>query len=94
MAVTAGKILLPEVGSATHYHAHLCKPDWGHDEEGHEDRHAHLLPHLWRRMELTVQLGRCATAARRRFRPSAAANPARTMSHFPKYLISLDKIVA
>jgi spore germination cell wall hydrolase CwlJ-like protein len=28
MAVTAGKIWLPEVGSATHYHATYVKPDW------------------------------------------------------------------
>ena len=29
MAVTAGKIWLPEVGSATHYHANYVKPNWG-----------------------------------------------------------------
>jgi spore germination cell wall hydrolase CwlJ-like protein len=29
LAVTAGKIWLPEVGSATHYHATYVKPDWG-----------------------------------------------------------------
>lgn len=29
MAVTAGKIWLPEVGSATHYHATYVKPNWG-----------------------------------------------------------------
>jgi len=28
MAVTAGKIFLPEVGSATHYHATYVKPRW------------------------------------------------------------------
>lgn len=28
MAVTAGKIWLPEVGSATHYHATYVKPNW------------------------------------------------------------------
>lgn len=28
MAVTAGKIFLPEVGSATHYHATYVKPGW------------------------------------------------------------------
>ena len=28
MAVTAGKIWLPEVGSSTHYHATYVKPDW------------------------------------------------------------------
>jgi len=28
MAVTAGKIWLPEVGSSTHYHALYVKPDW------------------------------------------------------------------
>ncbi|HTO29644.1 MAG TPA: cell wall hydrolase [Pararhizobium sp.] len=29
LAVTAGKIWFPEVGSATHYHANYVKPDWG-----------------------------------------------------------------
>ncbi|SEK70401.1 Cell wall hydrolase CwlJ, involved in spore germination [Xaviernesmea oryzae] len=29
LAVTAGKIWLPEVGSATHYHATYVRPDWG-----------------------------------------------------------------
>ncbi len=29
LAVTAGKIWLPEVGSATHYHATYVKPNWG-----------------------------------------------------------------
>ncbi len=29
LAVTAGKIWFPEVGSATHYHATYVKPDWG-----------------------------------------------------------------
>jgi spore germination cell wall hydrolase CwlJ-like protein len=29
LAVTAGKIWLPEVGSSTHYHATYVKPDWG-----------------------------------------------------------------
>ncbi len=28
LAVTAGKIWLKEVGSATHYHATYVKPDW------------------------------------------------------------------
>ncbi len=28
MAVTAGKIWLPEVGSATHYHATYVHPAW------------------------------------------------------------------
>lgn len=28
MAVTAGKIWLPEVGSSTHYHATYVRPDW------------------------------------------------------------------
>lgn len=31
MAVTAGKIWLPEVGSATHYHAVYVKPRWADD---------------------------------------------------------------
>ncbi|MET0748015.1 MAG: cell wall hydrolase, partial [Rhizobium sp.] len=31
MAVTAGKIWLPEVGSATHYHAVYVKPRWAAD---------------------------------------------------------------
>ena len=30
MAVTAGKIWLPEVGSATHYHATYVRPAWAH----------------------------------------------------------------
>nr|WP_246723559.1 cell wall hydrolase [Rhizobium sp. ARZ01] len=29
MAVTAGKIWLPEIGSSTHYHATYVKPNWG-----------------------------------------------------------------
>ena len=29
MAVTAGKIFIPEVGSSTHYYAHLCQPRAG-----------------------------------------------------------------
>lgn len=29
MAVTAGKIWLPEVGSSTHYHATYVRPNWG-----------------------------------------------------------------
>ncbi len=29
LAVTAGKIWLSEVGSATHYHANYVRPDWG-----------------------------------------------------------------
>ncbi|WP_425348808.1 cell wall hydrolase [Pararhizobium antarcticum] len=29
LAVTAGKIWFPEVGSATHYHATYVRPDWG-----------------------------------------------------------------
>lgn len=29
MAVTAGKIWFPEVGSATHYHANYVRPNWG-----------------------------------------------------------------
>ena len=54
MAVTAGKIWIPEVGSSTHYHAQLCQPALGaHDGEDDEDRPAHLLPHLWRRLELS-----------------------------------------
>lgn len=31
MAVTAGKIWLPEVGSSTHYHATYVHPNWAHD---------------------------------------------------------------
>ena len=33
MAVTAGKIWLPEVGSATHYHAVYVRPRWASDME-------------------------------------------------------------
>ncbi|QRM56835.1 cell wall hydrolase [Sinorhizobium sp. BG8] len=33
MAVTAGKIWLPEVGSATHYHATYVRPPWGRTME-------------------------------------------------------------
>lgn len=33
MAVTAGKIFLPEVGSATHYHATYVKPRWARTME-------------------------------------------------------------
>lgn len=29
MAVTAGKIWLPEIGSSTHYHATYVRPNWG-----------------------------------------------------------------
>jgi spore germination cell wall hydrolase CwlJ-like protein len=28
MAVTAGKVFLPEVGSSTHYHATYVRPGW------------------------------------------------------------------
>jgi spore germination cell wall hydrolase CwlJ-like protein len=28
MAVTAGKIFIPDVGSSTHYYAHLCQSGW------------------------------------------------------------------
>ena len=30
MAVTAGKIFIPEVGSSTHYHATYVAPRWAH----------------------------------------------------------------
>jgi len=30
MAVTAGKIFIPEVASATHYHATYVNPRWSH----------------------------------------------------------------
>ena len=30
LAVTAGKIYLPEVGDSTHYHATYVKPNWRH----------------------------------------------------------------
>jgi len=33
MAVTAGKIWLPQVGSATHYHAVYVRPDWARTME-------------------------------------------------------------
>ncbi|TWG63104.1 MULTISPECIES: cell wall hydrolase [unclassified Aminobacter] len=33
MAVTAGKVFLPEVGSATHYHATYVKPGWARTME-------------------------------------------------------------
>ena len=63
LAVTAGKIWLPEVGSATHYHATYVKPDWGPTmKRVVEDRQAHLLPHLWRRMELKASGCRLAMA--------------------------------
>ena len=55
MAVTAGKIFIPEVGSSTHYYAQYVSPGWARsDEEDDQDRPAHLLPHLWRRLELTI----------------------------------------
>ncbi len=33
MAVTAGKIFIPEVGSATHYHATYVHPRWARTME-------------------------------------------------------------
>jgi spore germination cell wall hydrolase CwlJ-like protein len=33
MAVTAGKIWLPQVGSATHYHAVYVRPTWARTME-------------------------------------------------------------
>ncbi len=57
IAVTAGKIWLPEVGSATHYHATYVNPGLGKDDEAcRQDRPAHLLQDLWRRLELTAKL--------------------------------------
>ena len=88
MAVTAGKIFLPEVGSSTHYYAHLCQPALGAlDAEDEEDRPAHLLPHLWRRLELSRRrAARDARAPHDRAADSRAWRPERrrTMSHFAK----------
>ena len=51
MAVTAGKIFLPEVAFVDALLRHLCQPALGaHDAEDEEDRPSHLLPHLWRRL--------------------------------------------
>jgi spore germination cell wall hydrolase CwlJ-like protein len=33
MAVTAGKVFIPEVGSATHYHATYVHPRWARTME-------------------------------------------------------------
>ena len=33
MAVTAGKIFIPEVGSSTHYYAHYVNPGWARTME-------------------------------------------------------------
>ena len=53
MAVTAGKIFLPEVGFVDPLLCDLRQSALGSlDAEDEEDRPAHLLSHLWRRLEL------------------------------------------
>ena len=83
MAVTAGKIFIPEVGSSTHYYAHLCQPALGaHHGEDEEDRPAYLLPHLWRRLELTAGFASGdgpSADSRRRCRRTIAGHVCRTL---------------
>ena len=91
MAVTAGKILLPEVGSSTHYHAHLCQPALGAHHGKDEARSACT--------SSTAPMAAAGAEAsgRRlaRIRPDARrASPATRCRSFHKYLISLYKFTA
>ena len=84
MAVTAGKIFIPGGRLVDPLLRAICQPGLGaHDEEDEEDRPAHLLPHLWRRLELSapamVAAAERSHALRRGFAPRA---PRRYAGHY------------
>ena len=79
MAVTAGKIFLPEVASSTHYYAQYVRPRWARSMEKMKKIGLHIFYRTYRRrLELTLAAPAPCADSRAGLRRKCP----RTMSHF------------